>query len=203
MANLANCMAQAEGVAGKTRIIQGDIFKEDFSKATVVTMYLLPQLNLCVRHRILAMRAGTRVVSNSFDMGAWKPDETTDRDGRTAFLWIVPARVDGTWSFKLAAGDTLKLDLRQTFQSVSGDVLDGGNRLPLSGLSLRGEELRFSFADPAGMTRSFSGQVRGAEITGVLRTGTESVKASGSLQTPLRAAEWAELLPECKSFYQN
>jgi len=203
MANLANCMAQAEGVGSKARIIQGDIFKEDFSKATVVTMYLLPQLNLCVRHRILAMRPGTRVVSNSFDMGEWKPDQTTDREGRTVLLWVVPARVEGIWSFRLASGEVLTVDLRQTFQSVSGDVLDGANRLPLSGLSLRGDELRFSFTDSAGMARVFSGQVRGAGITGALQTGTASVKATGSVQVPLRAADWAEILPECKGFYQN
>src|SRR5512147_1809078 len=74
MAKLANCLVTAEGVASKTKIIQGDIFKEDFSKATVITMYLLPELNLCVRHRILAMKPGTRVTSHQFTMGDWEAD---------------------------------------------------------------------------------------------------------------------------------
>lgn len=76
LARFANCLAQVKGVASKTRIIQGDIFKEDFGRADVLTMYLLPELNLCVRHRILAMKPGTRVTSHQCNMGEWEADET-------------------------------------------------------------------------------------------------------------------------------
>src|SRR5262245_34438633 len=100
MANLASCLVEADGAAGKARIVQGDIFKEDFSKATVVTMYLLPDLNVCVRHRILAMPPGTRVASHQFRMGEWEPDETADIQFRNVYLWLVPARVDGVWDFR-------------------------------------------------------------------------------------------------------
>ncbi len=104
MAKLAACLVTAEGVGNKVKIIQGDIFKEDFSKATVITMYLLPELNLCVRHRILGMKPGTRVTSHQFTMGDWEPDETSEFEYRTAYLWIVPARVDGQWVLREPGG---------------------------------------------------------------------------------------------------
>ena len=86
--------------AGKTRIIQGDIFKEDFCEATVVTMYLLPELNLWLRPTMLNMKPGTRVTSHQFTMGDWEPDETAEVDYRSAYLWIVPAKVEGTWMLR-------------------------------------------------------------------------------------------------------
>ena len=100
MAKLAQCYVQAEELTGKTRIIQGDVFKEDFSKASVVTMYLLPELNLRLRPTILNMKPGTRVTSHQFTMGDWEPDETAEVDYRTAYLWIVPAKVEGAWTLR-------------------------------------------------------------------------------------------------------
>jgi len=201
MAKLANCMAQAEGVAGKTRIVQGDIFKEDFSKATVVTMYLLPELNLCVRHRLLAMKPGTRVTSNQFSMSDWKPDETSDNEGRTAYLWIVPAHVDAIWLIRSANGESTTVDLKQTFQAVTGEVIAGSQRLALTSASLRGNQLRFAFSDAAGVTRAFAGTVQGNQIDGSFRVGDADLKATGAVQGPLRLAMWAEILPQCKRFY--
>jgi len=201
MAKLANCMAQAEGVAGKTRIVQGDIFKEDFSKATVVTMYLLPELNLCVRHRLLAMKPGTRVTSNQFDMSDWKPDDTSDNEGRTAYLWIVPARVDGTWVLKDARGGSTTVDLKQTFQAVTGEVNTGGGSQPIASVSLRGNRLQFAFTDDKGVNQAFTGTVRGSEIDGSFRSGDAEVKATGAVQGALRPVPWAEMLPQCKHFY--
>ncbi len=125
MAKLATCMVDAEGVGNKTRIVQGDIFKEDFGKATVVTMYLLPELNLCVRHRLLAMKPGTRVTSHQFTMGDWDADETSEIEYRTAYLWIVPARVDGTWQLRDASGAATTINLTQNFQKLSGEVVSG------------------------------------------------------------------------------
>ena len=143
MAKLATCMVDAEGVGSKTRIVQGDIFKEDFGKATVVTMYLLPELNLCVRHRLLAMKPGTRVTSHQFTMGDWDADETSEIEYRTAYLWIVPARVDGTWQLRDASGAATTINLTQNFQKLSGEVVNGSNRQPLVGASLRGDQLKF------------------------------------------------------------
>jgi hypothetical protein len=201
MARLAGCLVNAEGVAAKTRIIQGDIFKEDFSKATVVTMYLLPELNLCVRHRILAMKPGTRVASHQFTMGDWPADETEEIDFRSVYLWIVPARVDGTWTLREANGANVTLDLTQSFQVISGDVITGAGRQPLVGATLRGEQLKFAFNDDQGTTRTFSGTVRGNELTGTLKSGSSETKVTGALKGPLRDAPWAQMLPQCRRFY--
>ena len=88
-----------EELTGKTRIIQGDVFKED-QQGSVVTMYLLPELNLRLRPTILNMKPGTRVTSHQFTMGDWEPDETAEVDYRTAYLWIVPAKVEGAWTLR-------------------------------------------------------------------------------------------------------
>ena len=201
MAKLATCMVDAEGVGNKTRIVQGDIFKEDFGKATVVTMYLLPELNLCVRHRLLAMKPGTRVTSHQFTMGDWDADETSEIEYRTAYLWIVPARVDGTWQLRDASGAATTINLTQNFQKLSGEVVSGSNRQPLVGASLRGDQLKFAFNDDKGTTRTFTGTVRGTELVGTLKSGNAETKATGTLQGPLRAAAWAEILPQCGRFY--
>jgi len=200
MAKLASCLVTAEGVPSKTKIIQGDIFKEDFSKATVITMYLLPELNLCVRHRILGMKPGTRVTSHQFTMGDWEADETNEIEYRTAYLWIVPARVDGTWVLREDTGSTT-INLTQNFQKISGDVVNGAGRQPLVGATLRGDQLRFAFNDAKGVTRTFNGTVRGTELVGTLKTANAETKVTGSAQGELRAASWAEMLPQCGRFY--
>ncbi len=201
MAKLASCLVTAEGVGSKTRIIQGDIFKEDFSKATVITMYLLPELNLCVRHRILGMKPGTRVTSHQFTMGDWEADETSEFEYRTAYLWIVPARVDGTWVLREAGGASTTVNLTQTFQKITGDVVSGTAKQPLVGATLRGDQLRFAFNDDKGVTRTFTGTVRGNELVGTLKSGSVETKVTGAPQGTLRAAAWAEMLPQCGRFY--
>lgn len=181
MVKLAQCYVEADGVAGKVKIIHGDIFKEDFSRATVVTMYLLPELNLKLRPTILAMRPGTRVTSHQFTMGDWEADETAEIDYRTAYLWIVPAKVEGNWSFRDASGQQFAVALTQKYQKVSGDVTVGGRKQPLVGATLRGAEIRFAFNDDKGVTRTLTGTVRGNEINGTLRAaGGGEVKVSGT-----------------------
>src|SRR5512135_477295 len=128
MAKLAQCFVQADGVGNKVKIINGDIFKEDFSRATVVTMYLLPELNLRLRPTILNMKPGTRVTSHQFTMGDWEPDETAEMDYRTAYLWIVPAKVDGSWTLRDQAGGVYSVNLKQTFQKISGEASTSGAR---------------------------------------------------------------------------
>jgi len=181
MAKLAQCLVQAEGAAGKVKIIQGDIFKEDFSKATVVTMYLLPELNLRLRPTILAMKPGTRVASHQFNMGDWEADEKAEIEYRTAYLWIVPAKVEGDWTFSEDGGKTnFSVGLKQQYQRISGDARLGAARNPLVGATLRGEEIRFAFNDDKGQTRTLTGTVRGNEINGTLRgPGNTEVKVSG------------------------
>jgi phospholipid N-methyltransferase len=202
LAKLAGCLVQAEGVADKARIVEGDIFKEDFSGASVVTMYLLPHLNLCVRHRILAMEPGTRVVSHQFSMAEWDPDESAQVEGRNVYLWVVPARVDGVWDFRDRQGQAFSIELRQTFGTLGGEITRGRVREPLLSAAVRGHDLRFSF-DTAGVTIDFAGTVRGGEIAGVLSTGAAGrpVEAVGTLRGALRAAPWAEMPAGCGSYY--
>jgi hypothetical protein len=181
MVKLAQCYVEAEGLAGKVKIIHGDIFKEDFSRATVVTMYLLPELNLKLRPTLLAMRPGTRVTSHQFTMGDWEADETAEIDHRTAYLWIVPAKVEGQWSFRDANGQQFSVALTQNYQKISGDVTIGGKKQPLVGATLRGDAIRFAFNDDKGVTRTLTGTVRGNEINGALRAaGGGEVKVSGT-----------------------
>jgi hypothetical protein len=203
MAKLAQCYVQADGVGDKVKIIQGDIFKEDFSKATVVTMYLLPELNLCVRHRILAMAPGTRVASHAFPMGEWEADESFDVEYRNAYLWIVPARVGGTWNFRNTSGSVdFSISLSQSFQKIGGEVTVGGRKQPLVGAALQGDNIRFAFVDAKGVTQHFSGNVRGNTIVGSLRaSGVADAEIVGNAQVPLAPAPWAEMAGNCGRFY--
>jgi len=181
MARLAQCYVQADGVANKVKIIQGDIFKEDFSKATVITMYLLPELNLRLRPIILDMKPGTRVTSHQFTMGDWAPDETAEVEYRTAYLWIVPAKVDGNWTLRDQSGAQFSINLKQVFQKISGEVVSGGPRQPIVGATLRGAEIKFAFNDEKGVTRTLTGTVKGNELAGVLKAaGGAETKVTGS-----------------------
>jgi hypothetical protein len=193
MVKLAQCMVQVEGVGNKTKIVQGDIFKEDFSKATVLTMYLLPELNLCVRHRVLAMKPGTRVASHQFTMGEWQADEQADIDYRNAYLWIVPARVAGTWALREANGTTTAVALTQDFQKIGG--------AGVTNATLRGEEIKFTHTDAKGATRTFTGKVSGNQMTGTLRTSAGEAPATAALQGEAAAAPWAAMAPSCARFY--
>ncbi len=202
MVKLANCMVQVEGAQAKTRIIEGDIFKEDFSKADVLTMYLLPELNLCVRHRILAMRPGTRVTAHQFNMRDWTPDETAVVENRDAHLWIVPARVAGTWLLRDSDNLITRIKVSQSFQMIGGELGQDAARRPLMGATLRGDEIRFAFNDDKGSTRTFTGRVNGRQLSGVLRSadGSES-ESTGWLREPSRADAWAGMVPRCAHFY--
>jgi hypothetical protein len=183
LAKLAQCYVQSENLAGKARIIQGDVFKEDFSKATVVTMYLLPELNLKLRPIILDMKPGTRVTSHQFTMGDWEADETAEVDYRTAYLWIVPAKVQGTWTLREQGPGNAQytVNLTQKFQKITGDVATGSAKQPLVGATVRGEEIRFAFNDDKGVTRTLTGTVRGNELTGTLKgAGGAETKVTGT-----------------------
>jgi hypothetical protein len=187
----------------KARIVQGDIFKEDFGRASVVTLYLLPQINVCVRHRILAMEPGTRVASYKYTMGDWDPDESVTVEGRNVLLWIVPARVDGVWDFRDRLAKEFAIDLRQTFGKLAGEITRGRVREPLLSATMRGRDLRFTY-DTSGVTVGFTGTVHGSEITGVLSTGTAggTVEAVGRLRGTLRGAPWAEMPAGCRRYYE-
>jgi len=146
MVKLANCLVKAEGVEGKTKIVQGDIFETDFSRATVVTLYLLPELNVRLRPTILKMKPGTRVVSHSFLMDDWEPDERLATEHGQAYFWIVPAQIAGRWTLRAPdSKESIDLQLEQTFQQVTG--VAGETKRSLTDTSLRGDELKFSFTE--------------------------------------------------------
>jgi hypothetical protein len=147
-------------VSDKAKFENADIFVTDFSKADVVTMFLLTSLNAKLRPTILEMRPGTRVASNSFDMGEWRPDTTVNGfEGCqycTAHYWMVPARVAGTW--KLPNGE---LRLQQRFQVVNGTAVIGGKEVQISDGKLTGAEITFN----AGGT-VYTGKVDGNSMEG-------------------------------------
>jgi len=141
MVDLSNRNAEKAGVTDKAKFIKADIFETDFSQATVVTMYLLPNLNLKLRPKLLAMKPGTRVVSHAFTMDDWQPDQTENFDGRNAYMWIVPAKVEGIWQLAQGGGE---LTLAQNFQVVIGTLKTGGNTVMISNGKMRGDQFSFS-----------------------------------------------------------
>jgi len=170
MAKYAQAQVEKAGVAGRAKIVQGDIFATDFTQATVVTMYLLPALNLKLRPQILAMRPGTRIVSHSFTMDDWEPDEASTMDGRRAYFWVVPANVQGRWTLE-AGGERLDLAFEQKFQKIEGTValgptLQAGLREP----RLRGFHISFAFVDNNAVRRDYTGRVTGNRMEGSFRT---------------------------------
>ncbi|MEX2239628.1 MAG: methyltransferase domain-containing protein [Burkholderiales bacterium] len=172
MARHAQRNVERASVAGRARIVQGDIFISDFSQATVVTMYLLPALNLKLRPQLLAMRPGTRVVSHSFSMDDWEADEISSLDGRRAYFWVVPAAVAGAWTLELAGGgaaEKLELALEQRYQKIEGTVALNTVLGGLREARLRGYGIAFSYVDDKGLRRDFSGRVSGARMEGSFR----------------------------------
>lgn len=202
LAKRAACVVQAEGLSEKVRIVQGDIFKEDFAAPSVVTMYLLPQLNRCVRHRLLALEPGTRVVSHQYAMAEWRPEESVTIQGRDVHRWIVPARVGAVWDFEDSQGAAFTVELRQAFDALEGDVVRDGRRKELASASVRGRELRFTY-DAAGAAVKFAGTVRGGEITGVLSTATAARTAVGRLRGALAPSAWAQMPADCRPYYDR
>lgn len=164
MARYAQCLVGAEGVSARTKVIQGDIFETDFSDATVVTLYLLPELNLRLRPTLLKMKPGTRVVSHSFLMDDWEPDERSTTDDGYAYMWIVPAQVQGTWTFTpQQGGERFVAQLEQTFQNLRGTVGGGANGKAISDAKLNGADIEFSFVGERG-TSKFKGKLNGPRI---------------------------------------
>lgn len=168
MAKHAQRNAEKAGVAGRAKIVQGDIFVSDFSQATVITMYLLPALNIKLRPQILSMRPGTRVVSHSFNMEDWEADETSSMDGRRAYLWIVPASVMGNWILE-AGGEKSELAFEQRYQKIDGNLALGSIHAGLRDARLRGVAISFAYVDNAGVRRDFTGRVSGNRMEGSFR----------------------------------
>jgi SAM-dependent methyltransferase len=182
LAEHARQNAARAGVADRVKIITGDIFVEDFSQASVVTMYLLPELNQQLRPTLLAMKPGTRIVANSFDMGDWDPDEQFEEGRESALLWVIPATVQGAWSLQLPERRwNLTLNLSQRYQKIGGTLFINGQSQPLLGASLRGSDLRFVFIGPDEGTYSVRMQVQGTSLKGEVTSFGVTHEISGQL----------------------
>lgn len=161
LVTLSKRTAEAEGVTDKARFVEGDIFETNFSDATVLTLFLLPELNLKLRPTILNMKPGTRVVSNTFMMDDWEPDEAAVVAENCssycrAYHWVVPAKVAGTW--RLGDGE---LKLAQSFQKLSGTLTVAGKAQPISDARMKGGEISFMAGG-----RSYTGRVDNDRMTG-------------------------------------
>jgi len=168
MVALSQRNAAKEGVTGKVTFMKADLFESDFSQATVITMFLLPDINLRLRPKILDLRPGTRIVSNSFTMGEWQHDrsvQATESEGCqsycTAYLWIVPAKVEGSW--KLPQGE---LTLKQSFQIITGTLRADGKETAIKG-RLTGDQISFKAGDA-----QYSGRVDASGIKGTIKAGS-------------------------------
>jgi SAM-dependent methyltransferase len=173
MVNLSIKNAEKVGLGDKVKFVKADIFETDFGDATVITMYLLPTLNVKLRPKLLDMRPGTRIVSHAFNMEDWQPDQTATVEGRDAYLWIVPAKVGGGWKLAVPAGsgeESWRLALDQQFQKLAGKAQNGDKSFDLVDGRLTGSAVKFSFVDSSGQKREFNGRARGDKMEGTTQT---------------------------------
>lgn len=170
--------AGLQGVSDRVAFHREDLFKFGISQATVVTMYLLPSVNLKLRPRLLKeLKPGTRIVSHDFDMEDWKPDEkSTVR--KNVFMWIVPAQIEGTWrtTIALPAGErSYEIEFKQKFQEVDGLArYDNKKVAGLWNARLRGDRVQFVIVDDSGTIETnlyFEGRASGDTIEGVIKRG--------------------------------
>lgn len=161
---IAEAVANARdaGVSDKVEFREQNLFHTDFSQASVLTMYLLPDVNVALREKILALAPGTRVVSHAFDMAEWESDHYERVDGRAVYMWIVPASVEGRWALQGPQG-TLELDLSQRFQYVTGTAHDAsGHTQPVTG-TLYGAVMELAIGEGDAAQR-FKGNVQGSSL---------------------------------------
>ena len=177
MAALARRNAQQAGVSDRVTIVTGDIFNEDFSNATVVTLYLLTELNIKLKPTLLKMKPGTRVVSHTFAMGAWTPDEVILTNGESSgYFWIVPAKVEGKWSVTGLPGfEKAELNIVQKNQKFDAQlVLTEKDTQRIEG-RLRGSRINFDYVDTNGKRMSFVGEVGAKKMHGFIKQEPNSV----------------------------
>ena len=185
--------AQLQGVSERVAFQQADLFKFDFSRATVITMYLLPSVNMKLRPRLLSeLKPGTRIVSHDFDLEDWQPDEkSTVR--KNVFLWIVPAKVEGRWRTTIALPDGARsydIEIRQKFQEIDGLARYDKKVAGLWNPRLRGDRVSFVIVDDSGSLETnlyFEGRISGDAMEGTIKRGI----GSDQKEIPWRAARSA------------
>jgi len=182
LVRLSNNTAQKLGIAERVSFVQLDVFKADLSKASVLTLYLLPAMMVDLRSKIFnELTPGARIVSHDYHFGSqWTPDDQISFDvpekesvtgvpKATIYLWHVPAKIAGKWEIRTTAGETYELTLKQHYQRIEGSVTAGRKTLQAQQISLRGNELSFALPDGKGDTR-FSGRVKGDAMEGTLES---------------------------------
>ncbi|HNR13735.1 MAG TPA: class I SAM-dependent methyltransferase [Thermodesulfobacteriota bacterium] len=178
--------AKKSGVEPQVTFFQADLFDVDLHEATVVTLFLLPKMNLELRPKLLReLKPGSRIVSYVHTMKHWKPDKTGDCDGRPYYCWTVPAQVSGSWYWEssLAANrhpDNV-LSLEQHYQEISGSITINGTKIPLRNAEIEGDRLSFSVLLPKHEEPTavrFQGKVAGNVIVGSLRYSSQSAKST-------------------------
>jgi Methyltransferase domain len=182
LVKLSNAEAKRLGVADRAQFFVQDVFKADLSRATVVTLYLLPGMMINLRPKIFnELRPGTRVVSHDYNFDTWQPDDSYTWDvpekekingvpSATVHLWIVPAKVGGRWRVEVEGGEPFEATLRQNFQALEGTAMVGGSAVRFSQVTLRGEEVNFTL--PAGAARqAFRGRAQGDTLSGTVDLG--------------------------------
>jgi SAM-dependent methyltransferase len=183
---IANENARKENVADRVTFREQNLFETDISAATVVSTYLLPEMNLKLRSKILKLKPGTRVVAHDYSMGDWYPDEQKTlvvpekKVGNPGisyiFSWVVPALAAGKWQSQINVGGkdmAYEFDIEQFFQNIDGDATAGGARGEMRG-KMSGEQVRFSLTGKSGQKierHEFQGQLAGETITGTVRIG--------------------------------
>ena len=210
--------AAKNGVSDRAEFYQRNLFETDLGSASVITMYLLPRVNMELRPKLLDLKPGTRIVSHDFDMDDWKPEETVNMDVKakygdasgtsSVYFWIVPAKVAGAWRWQLSIGgkpQTYELALEQKFQALTGTLNVNGRALKLTDAKLRGDQISFSAAaevNGAAIRHVFSGRVFGDSVDGSVAlsgpraqsqlewNATRGARSGAVLKTPTIAAAY-------------
>jgi hypothetical protein len=178
----SNAQAKKLGIDDRVSFAVQDVFKTDVSKASVITLYLLPAMMANLKGKIfLEAKPGTRVVSHDYVFGDWAPDdyvilEVPEKEKingtphATIYLWVVPAKIGGKWQVQMDGGEPLDLTLKQTFQSVDAKAAAGAKPVKVTFAGLRGKEINFTVLDGA-VRRNFTGSVEGDAMQGTVETG--------------------------------
>ena len=175
----SNESAQKLGLTARVKFVQDDVFNADLSRASVLTLYLLPAMMLNLRTKLFnELKPGARVVSHDYHLGEWSPDDSISLDvpekeyvtgvpRATVLLWYVPARVAGTWELKTSDGETYQVELQQRFQVIEGTAIRAGKPVKAQHLTLRGNDIAFVVPEAKGLSR-FSGRVNGDMMEGTM-----------------------------------
>lgn len=170
----SNRNADTAGVKNLVEFRQADLFQTDLRDATVVTLYLLPRLNVQLRPKLFAeLRPGSRVVSHAFDMGDWAADSTISLSGRTVHYWVIPAKLEGNWTLTVPSGGqprTYELRLTQTYQKLAGTGLTGNRPFAVDSARVLGDSAMFTLAENGGGTERlrFAGRLRNGTLSGTV-----------------------------------